>query len=72
MSTIVHQSEMKLSIAVTFTPYRNGESGPEILDEGKAVLVYGDALASAQDDPHLAQFLGVLEAAAQRFVNARV
>jgi hypothetical protein len=72
MSTIVHQDEMKLSIAVTFTPYRNGDAGPEILDEGKTVMVYGDALAAAQQDPHLAQFLGILEAAAQRFVDARV
>ena len=72
MSTIAHQQEMKLSIAVTFTPYRNGENGPDILDEGKTSLVYGDALQAAQNDPHLAQFLGILEAAAQRFINARV
>jgi len=72
MSTIVHQDEMKLSIAVTFTPYRNGENGPELLEEGRTVLVYGDAIAAATEDPHLAQFLGILEAAAQRFVDARV
>jgi hypothetical protein len=72
MSTIVHQDEMKLSIAVTFTPYRNGDAGPEILEEGKTVMVYGDAFAAATEDPHLAQFLGILEAAAQRFVDARV
>jgi hypothetical protein len=72
MSTIVHQDEMKLSIAVTFTPYREGENGPELLEEGKTVLVYGDAVGAAATDPVLAQFLGILEAAAQRFVDARV
>lgn len=72
MSTIVHGDAMKLSIAVTFTPYRDGENGPEILTEGQSTLVYGDALGAAQTDPALAQFLGVLEAAAQRFINARV
>jgi len=72
MSTIVHQEQMKLTIAVTFTPYRDGEAGPEILEEGRQTLVYGDAIAQAADDPALARFLGILEAAAQRFVNERV
>lgn len=72
MSTIVHQDAMKLSIAVTFTPYRDGEAGPEILTEGQSTLVYGDAMGAAQTDPALARFLGILEAAAQRFVDERV
>jgi hypothetical protein len=72
MSTIVHDDEMKLSIAVTFTPYRDSEDGPEILQEGQSSLVYGDALGAAESDPALARFLGILEAAAQRFVNERV
>lgn len=72
MSTIPRDGAMALSIAVTFAPYRDSEQGPQMLDEGKSVLVYGDALQAAQSDPHLAQFLGTLEAAAQRFINARV
>jgi hypothetical protein len=72
MSTVPSPAGMRLSIAVTFTPYRDGESGPETLEDGKAVLVYGDALAAAQGDPALARFLGILEAAAQRFVDERV
>jgi len=72
LSTIVHQHEIKLSIAVTFTPYRNGESGPEFLGEGRTVLVYGDALSAATADSALARFLEILEAEAQRFVDAKV
>lgn len=72
MSTTPRDNRMALSIAVTFTPYRDGPDGPELLPEAQTVLVYGDALTAAQTDPVLAQFLGVMEAAAQRFVNARV
>jgi hypothetical protein len=73
LSTRPQDARRALSIAVTFRPYRDGESGPEYLEAAQPVsLVYGDAFLAAADDPALAQFLGVLEAAAQQFVNARV
>lgn len=72
MSTTPRDGRMALSIAVTFTPYRDGQDGPEVLTEGQSVLVYGDAVAAAAGDPHLAQFLGALEAAGQAFVDARI
>jgi hypothetical protein len=73
MSTTPRDSRMALSIAVTFRPYRDGENGPEVLEAVEpTVLVYGDAMAAAQGDPALARFLGILEAAAQRFVDERV
>lgn len=72
MSTLAHDSSMKLSIAVTFTPYRDTATGPVVLNDGQSTLVYGDALAAAEQDPALARFLGILEAAAQRFINERI
>ena len=77
MSTTPRDGRMVLDIAVTFTPYRDGQNGPEILDVGRSTLVYPDAMALAaqaaqRDDPYLAQFLGALELAAQQFVNAKV
>ena len=46
---------------------------PQVLEAVEpTVLVYGDAMAAAQSDPALARFLGILEAAAQRFVDERV
>lgn len=72
MSTTPRDGRMALSIAVTLTPYRDGQNGPELLTEGQLVLVYGDAGQAAASDPHLAQFLGALEAAGQTFVNARI
>ena len=77
MSTTPRDGRMVLDISVTFTPYREGVSGPEILDAGRSSLVYADAMALAakaaeQGDLYLAQFLGTLEFAAQQFVNAKV
>ena len=72
MSTIAHQDQMKLSIAATFTPYRDTESGPDVLEDGKVVLVYSDAFAQATQDPALAKFLGILVTAAQEFINERI
>ena len=77
MSTTPRDGRMVLDIAVTFTPYRDGQAGPEILEAGRSSLVYPDAMAFAaqaahQGDHHLAQFLWALESAAQQFVNAKV
>ena len=77
MSTTPRDGRMVLDIAVTFTPYRDGQSGPEILEAGRSSLVYPDAMAFAaqavwQGDLHLAQFLSALESAAQQFINAKV
>jgi hypothetical protein len=77
MSTIPRDGRMVLDIAVTFTPYRDGQSGPEILEAGRSSLIYADAMALAmqaaqQGDSYLAQFLGALELAAQQFINAKV
>lgn len=77
MSTIPRDGEMVLDIAVTFTPYRNGHGGPEVLEVGRSSLVYADAVtlaaqAAQQGDLDLAQFLGALESAAQLFINAKV
>jgi hypothetical protein len=77
MSTTPRDGQMVLDIAVTFTPYRDGKHGPEILEAGRTSIVFADAMAFAtqaaqQGDFHLAQFLGALESAAQQFVNAKV
>jgi hypothetical protein len=76
-STSSRDGEMVLDIAVTFFPYRDGPSGPEILQEGRSSLIIPDALASAaqaaqQGDLSLARFLEAQETAAQAFINAKV
>ena len=77
MSTTPRDGRMVLDIAVTFTPYRDGQNGPEILDVGRSSLVYPDAMALAakaalNGDSRLARFLGALESAGQEFTNAMV
>jgi len=72
MSTVPTSEGMRLSIAVTFTPYRDTDQGPVLLDDGKSTLVYGDAMAAAKEDAALGTFLRVLEGAAQLFVDQRV
>jgi hypothetical protein len=77
MSTSPRESSMVLDIAVSFTPYRDAEAGPEILETGQSSIVYTDAMEKAagdakQGDMALAQFLASLEAAAQLFINAKV
>lgn len=60
-----------VSIAVRLTPYRQGDNGPEQLDDAAQAVVYGDATQAAQSDPDLARFLMALEAAAQAFIDAK-
>ena len=77
MSTSPRDSRMVLDIAVSFTPYRDAEAGPEILEAGQSSIVYADAMERAardaqQGDMALARFLASLEAAAQQYVNAKV
>jgi hypothetical protein len=60
-----------VSIAVRLTPYRNTEFGPERLDDEARAVVYGDATQDAQMDPVLATFLQAIEAAGQRFIDAK-
>lgn len=72
LSTFVQQPKMVLAIAATFTPYRDTSEGPDVLEVGKASLVFGDAFAAAESDPALADFLMDLQAAAQRYINQRI
>jgi len=77
MSTSPRGNRMVLDISVTFTPYRDGEAGPEILDAGRSSIVFADAMEQAarnaqRGDLALAQFLARLEAAAQEYVDAKV
>lgn len=59
------------SIAVRLTPYRVGPGGPERLDEAAQAVVYGNAVEAAATDLDLARFLAAVEAAAQRFIDAK-
>jgi hypothetical protein len=77
MSTSPRDGRMVLDIAVTFTPYRDGNAGPEILEAGRVSIVFADAMEAAaalaqEGDIALAQFLASLEYAAQRYVNTKV
>lgn len=72
MTTVPRDGQMSLSIAATFTPYREGENGPELLTEGQSVLAYGDALQAASKDQQVALFLARVESAGQAYVNARI
>jgi hypothetical protein len=69
MSTRPEGAAMVLSLVVTLTPYRVTESGVEFLEGGQKVLVWGDAVAAAATDPHLAQFLQIIESAGQTYVS---
>jgi sulfur transfer complex TusBCD TusB component (DsrH family) len=40
-----------------------------MLEEGKKVLVWGDAVMAATSDPYLAYFLQAIEAAGQVYVS---
>jgi hypothetical protein len=60
-----------VSIAVRLTPYRLGDSGPEMLNDEARAVVYGDAMVNAQTDPAVAAFLQALEVAAQAFIDAK-
>jgi hypothetical protein len=60
-----------VSIAVRLTPYRNSDAGPERLDDAAQAVVYGDATQDAAGDPVLAAFLQAIEAAGQRFIDAK-
>ena len=76
--TVPRNYEMVLDIIVSFQPYRDRlANGPESLPAGVITSVFPDALDIAaknaeQGDYHLAAFLADLEAAAQRYVNAKV
>jgi hypothetical protein len=77
MSTSPRDNRMVLDIAVTFTPYRDGETGPEILEAQLPSIIFADAMEQAaklaqQGDLALARFLARLEAAAQEYVDAKV
>jgi hypothetical protein len=69
MSTRPEGASMALSLVVTLTPYRVTDGGVETFEQGQKVLVWGDAVAAAATDPHLAQFLQVIEAAGQAYVS---
>lgn len=60
-----------VSIAVRLTPYRVGEEGPEPLHDAAQAVIYGNAVKAANGDPAVAEFLSTLEAAAQRFIDAK-
>jgi len=77
MSTSPRHDRMVLDIAASFTPYRNGSMGPEILEAGRASIVFADAMEAAaalsqEGDLALLKFLGRLEAAAQEYLNEKV
>ena len=69
MSTRPLGNEVTVDVSVTLTPYRQLEDGIELLEEGRKVFVWGDALNQAATDPHLARFLMTIQAAGQQFVN---
>ena len=69
MSTRPQGNDVALSLCVTLTPYRTTDNGIELLEEGRKVFVWGDALNQAATDPHLARFLMTIQAAGQQFVN---
>jgi hypothetical protein len=63
---------MVLTIAASSQAYRDGENGPEILsgvDPPIPPIIIWDAMAAAQDNPRLAQFLVSLEQAAQAYID---
>lgn len=71
LSTMWLSGQLRLSIAVRLTPYRDGEEGPDVLtDEAKAVVL-GEANKDAENDPDVAAFLAAIEAAGQAFINAK-
>jgi hypothetical protein len=72
LSTREWQGRMVLAITASFQAYRDGENGPEVLsgvDPPIPPLVIWDAMAQAQGNPRLAQFLVSLEEAAQAYIN---
>jgi hypothetical protein len=76
-STNPRDGEMVLDMSVTFFPYRDGPSGPEILQAGISSMVFPNAMALAaklaqEGDLSLARFLAAQELAAQLFINAKV
>lgn len=71
LSPMQHPDGFGASIAVQLTPYCLGPEGPEKLDDEARAMVYGDAVEAAASDPDLAVFLAALEAAAQRFIDAK-
>ena len=76
-ATNPRNGEMVLDISVSFWPYRDGPSGPEILQEGRTSMVFADAIALAGKmaqggNLSLARFLAAQEVAAQEFINAQV
>jgi hypothetical protein len=72
LSTKEWQGRMVLTITASFQAYRDGENGPEVLsgvDPPIPPLIIWDAMAQAQDNPRLAQFLVSLEQAAQAYID---
>lgn len=69
MSTREQPPGMALALVVTLTPYRITESGVDLFEEGQKVLVWGDAAEQAKGNPHLAKFLGALQAAGQEYAS---
>jgi hypothetical protein len=72
LSTKEWQGRMVLTIAASSQAYRDGENGPEILsgvDPPIPPIIIWDAMAAAQDNPRLAQFLVSLEQAAQAYID---
>lgn len=63
MNTRPQGNKVALSFCATLTPYREKEDGIELLEEGRKVFVWGDALSQAAHEPHLAQFLMAIQAA---------
>jgi hypothetical protein len=79
MSTYIGDGRMKLAVNATLWPYRDSETGPEILVippelEGLAIspIIYPDAqLAAAQGDEPMAEFLAALEFISQKLLNKK-
>jgi hypothetical protein len=72
LRTLEWQGRMVLTISASFQAYRDGENGPEILsgvDPPIPPLIIWDAMAQAQDNPRLGQFLVSLEQAAQAYID---
>jgi hypothetical protein len=79
MATRISDNRMKLNINAFLWPYRDTETGPEILivPPGLASLqippiIYADAqLAAAQGDTPMEEFLAALEFISQRLLNKK-
>ena len=79
MSTYVSDGRMKLGVTASLWPYRDTETGPEVLllPPGLSSLtippiIYPDAqLAAATGDTPMAEFLATLEFISQRLLNKK-